>query len=174
MSEQTISNLLKQLRKTSGLAANEVAEKLKKFSGTTTARSCVIRFRQSALSGSPSCLETVSGWYWMYTITSSWSVRTPPELWRRPWVSNKYLTSSPQSNINLTCTCSYNRLHCCAGAKQKEPETRINTEFPAHIVREASGIRTPDNLIKSQIIKPSADRINTGFYGLRLTLYLTL
>lgn len=31
MSEQTISNLLKQLRKTSGLAANEVAEKLKKY-----------------------------------------------------------------------------------------------------------------------------------------------
>lgn len=97
----------------------------------------------------------------------------PPEPWRRPWVSNKYLTSSPQSNINLTSTSAYNQLLCYAGAKQKEPETRINTEFPALYIREASGIRTPDNLIKSQIIKPPAGRINTGFSGLRLTLYLT-
>ena len=60
-----------------------------------------------------------------------------------------------------------------AGAKQKEPETRINADFPALVIHEASGIRTPDNLIKSQVLLTMKILIESIFYQLRLTLYLT-
>ena len=34
----------------------------------------------------------------------------------------------------------------------KTAETRITAEFPLFLKSEASGIRTPDNLIKSQVL----------------------
>ena len=34
----------------------------------------------------------------------------------------------------------------------KTAETLVNTEFPLHFITERAGIRTPDNLIKSQVL----------------------
>ena len=35
----------------------------------------------------------------------------------------------------------------------KIAETLVNTEFPLSLHRERAGIRTPDNLIKSQVVR---------------------
>ena len=45
----------------------------------------------------------------------------------------------------------------------KTPEPRTNAAFPAFLQNERAGNRTPDNLIKSQLIKQLANGANTGF-----------